>query len=100
MLETSALILLAVAVIGMTAWYFLPRPAQPSLFENEREERLTRAMARIVGCSLKQALPAVRKELDIAPGQTDDTLIKRAAYHYRQDQPVAECPIYPEKRRG
>jgi hypothetical protein len=69
-------------------------------YANEREERLTRQLSRVVGCSLADALPSVRKELEIAPDQTDETLLNRAAYHYRQALPEKACPVYPERAPG
>jgi hypothetical protein len=54
---------------------------------DEREERLARQVATLVGCAPGDALPAVRNELSFAPNQSDETLTKRATYHYRQSIP-------------
>jgi hypothetical protein len=87
------------ALIGM---YFFRRRPQPRsfTFADSREERLTRQVAQAVGCSIDQALPAVRHEIDLSPNQTDETLVKRAAYHYRQNQPVTSCHVYRDRARG
>jgi hypothetical protein len=69
-------------------------------FADEREERLTRRLAAIVGCDLAHALPAVRREIGIAPDQSDETLLKRAVYHYRQDLPERTCSVYRGRTRG
>ena len=76
------------------------RNGEAVTFEDEREERLAGRLARVVGSTPAQALPAIRKELRIAPGQSDETLVKRAAYHYRQDLPDAPCPVYRDRAVG
>jgi hypothetical protein len=76
-----------------------PGPAAVE-FTDEREERLTRRLAAMVRCAPEQALPAVRREIDIAPGQSDETLLKRAAYHYRQDLPEKTCTVYRDRAPG
>jgi hypothetical protein len=78
----------------------LTRRREVVAFADEREERLARRVARAVGCSPAQALPAVRRELGFAPHQSDDTLVKRAVYHYRRDIPESSCPIYPDRAPG
>jgi hypothetical protein len=79
---------------------FTRKTTKPLPFANPREEQLARKLARVVGCSVAQALPAIRREVDIAPNQSDETLVKRAAYHYRQDIPETSCPVYQDKTRG
>jgi hypothetical protein len=69
-------------------------------FADEREERLTRQVARTVGCSVEEALPAVRHEIGLAPHQADEILLKRAAYHYRQNLPDAPCRVYRDQSPG
>ena len=69
-------------------------------FADPREERLARRLAGAVGCTPAQALPAVRREIDIAPGQSDETLLKRAVYHYRQDLPEKTCSVYRDRAPG
>jgi hypothetical protein len=69
-------------------------------FTDEREERLTRRVASMVGASLAQALPAVQREMGLAPSQPDETLVKRAVYHYRQELPERMCSIYPDRAPG
>ena len=68
---------------GLAGWYWFGRP-RPVSYADEREERLTLAVARTVGCHPARALPAVRREIELSPNQPDDVLIKRAAYHYGQ----------------
>jgi hypothetical protein len=91
---------LTAAAAAAAVLFLLTRRPKPLVFANPREERLTRKMARIVGCSLGQALPAVRREVDLAPSQSDETLVKRAAYHYRQELPETSCPVYRDKAPG
>jgi hypothetical protein len=88
----------AFAAVGL--YLFTRRPSQPIAYADPREERLTRKLAQTVGCSLAQALPAVRREIDLAPAQSDETLLKRAAYHYRQELPEAPCRVYQDKVKG
>jgi hypothetical protein len=76
-----------------------PEPHTPGAADG-REERLARRLALLVGCSSAQALPAVRREIEFAPGQTDETLLKRAAYHYRRDLPERSCPVYRDRAPG
>jgi hypothetical protein len=90
------------ALIGM--YLFRPRrrrpEPQPPLFADDREERVAHQVARAVGCRVELALPAVRHEIDLAPHQSDDVLVKRAAYHYRQNLPEGACPVYRDRSRG
>ena len=90
------------ALIGM--YLFRPRrrpeAPPPPLFADGREERVTRLVARAVGCPVELALPAVRHEIDLAPHQSDDVLVKRAAYHYRQNLPETAGPVYRDRARG
>ena len=69
-------------------------------FASEREERLTKQLAATVGCSPAQAHVWLSKELAIAPDQTDENLLKRAAYHYRRNQPDAPCPVWRAGKPG
>jgi len=69
-------------------------------FADDREERLTHRLAEVVGCTPEEALPAVRRELEIAPGQSDETIIKRAAYHYRRAAPEKTCQVYRDRSPG
>ncbi len=94
----AAVIALGAGLVGVVALRGR-RPAAPE-YRGGREEQLTRRLARAVGCPPAEALPAVRRELEIAPDQTDDTLVKRAAYHYRREQPDAPCPVYRDRSRG
>lgn len=89
------------AAAGIAALFALLRPRQVVLnFLDEREERLTRRLAREVGCPLAAGLPAVRRELQLAPSLSDDTILKRAVYHYRRDMPDAPCPVFRSSRPG
>jgi hypothetical protein len=93
--------LIAVAAALAAAWWYLrPHATEPVVFTDPREERLARQVAQVVGCSLAQALPAVRREIDLAPKQADATLVKRAAYHYQQELPGESCPSYQDPVRG
>jgi hypothetical protein len=88
------------AAIALGGLYILKRRPEPLCFANDQEERLTRRLAQDLGCSLGQALPAIRHEVELAPHQSDETLLKRAAYHYRQSIPERTCNVYRDKVRG
>src|SRR5438105_4564691 len=90
-------LLIPVAALAAAGLYLLGRWSKPLCYANSREERLTRKLARVVGCSLEQALPAIQREVNIAPNQSDETLVKRAAYHYRQELPERFCPVYRDQ---
>jgi hypothetical protein len=67
-------------------------------FANEREERLTRRLVGQLGCPLPTAHAAVRRELGIAPTESDETILKRAAYHYLRNQPEpGACGVYRDR---
>jgi hypothetical protein len=93
-------LILAAAALIAGGLYFLSRRPRPVVFADSREERLTRQLAQLVDCSIAQAHPAVRREIDLAPNQSDETLVKRAAYHYRQELPEKACPVYRDKSPG
>jgi hypothetical protein len=87
--------MIAVITLALTFAHFVGRRrGEPVAFENEREERLTNQLAGLLGCSLAQALPALRRELRLAPSQSDETILKRAEYHYRRNVPDAPCPVW------
>ena len=65
-----------------------------------RDGPLAVRLAEMVGCAPVQALPAVRHELDISPSQTDEVILKRAAYHYRTNLPERSPSIYRDRVRG
>jgi hypothetical protein len=88
---------LAILAAGL---YLLTRSPKPVVYANPREERLTHMVARVVGCSLAQGLPAVRREVQIAPSQSDETLVKRAAYHYSQELSETPCQVYRDPKPG
>ena len=93
-------LLIAATALAAAGVYLLSQSSKPVRFANPREERLTRKLARVVGCSLDQALPAVQREVKIAPNQSDETLIKRAAYHYQQELPEKVCQVYRDQAPG
>jgi hypothetical protein len=76
------------------------RDSASSEFADEREEKLTLRLARMVGCSTGRALDAIRREMKIAPDATDDAILKRAAYHYSRDIPERECPVFRDRAAG
>jgi hypothetical protein len=88
-----------VLVLGLSLSFML-RKTDPVDFADEREERLTQKLADMLGCSLAEALPAMRRELELAPTQPDDTLLKRAAYHYRQTLPDGPCRVWRDRTPG
>ena len=91
-----------IAGLGLAVRARRPRPTEPTceLLPEGREGELAARLARTVGCTPMEALPAVRHELDLAPGQTDDVLLKRAAYHYRMNLPERSPAAYRDKVRG
>jgi hypothetical protein len=95
-------LVVVIAVIAFVSYYLhsIRRPEAAITFENEREERLTRRMAETVCCLLTTALASIRKELCIAPDQTDETILKRALYHYRTALPEKVCSVFFDKSRG
>ena len=90
-----------VLTVGVAVYLFTRRSGgKPAAFENEREEKLANAVARKVGCTPGAALGAVRQELELSPGQSDDVLTKRAVYHYQQSIPERTCNTYRDRTRG
>lgn len=91
-----------ILVVGVGVFVLTRRRATEPVaaFANEREERLANAVARKVGCSPGAALSAVRQELELAPGQSDEVLTKRAVYHYQQAIPENRCMTYRDRTRG
>ena len=90
----------AVGAIVATLILRKRKPKSVIAFADPREERLARQVARSVGCLPEDALPAVRRELEYSPGQSDDTLVKRAVYHYRQDVPERTCSTWRDASPG
>jgi len=100
---TEAWVPLLVAAVGavLVGLYLRPRrQPEPPVFADEREERLARAVARAVGCPPAEALPAVRREIEYSPGQSDETLLKRAAYHFRRNMPEGTCGVWRDRAHG
>jgi len=95
-LPLSAVLVAAVFVVALVA-----RRKRPEVsFTDQREERLARRVAALIGCTPSEALPAVRNELAIAPNQSDETLTKRATYHYRESIPETQCRTYRDPKPG
>ena len=94
-----AAIVIAAAGLGLVLLR-RKKPAVGPAFTDEREEKLTRRLAGTLRCTLAAALPSVREELRIAPHQTDETILKRAEYHYRQALPEKSCSIYRDAAKG
>jgi len=93
------LTIIAIAVVAASL-YLLTRRPKPIVFANPREELLARKLTRVVRCPLAQAQSVIRQEIEIAPIQSGETLLKRAAYHYRQELPETSCPVYPDEVPG
>jgi hypothetical protein len=100
MLDPWVLLVLIAGAVVAAGLYFMARRPRPVVFGDAREERLTGQLARLVGCSLAQALPAVRREVGMAPNQSDATLLKRAVYHYRQEIPETPGLVYRDPQPG
>ncbi len=75
-----------------------PQPVVEAM--TDREGQLAKRVAARAGCSVADALPAVRHELELAPHQTDDTLVKRATYHYQMNLPERTCTTYRDGAKG
>lgn len=90
------------AVIGFVLGQRAAAKAQPKppMFESEREEQLARRVAARAKAGVGDVLPAVRHEIALAPNQTDDTLVKRAIYHYQMSLPERDCGGYRDAVRG
>ncbi|MBP3960742.1 hypothetical protein J8F10_36435 [Gemmata sp. G18] len=94
----AVVVMLSVAAALGVVRLAVARGGRAVTFANEREEQLTRRLASRIGCSLADALPAVRNEIRHGPNQTDETLLKRAEYHYRQNLPEhAPCRVYRDR---
>lgn len=95
---------LAVAAVVLTAVGLAlkgrAKKPRPVAFADAREERLARRVAGAVRSSPASVLAAVRHEVELAPHQPDDTLVKRAVYHYQQSAPERTCSPYRDASPG
>ena len=97
---------ISAAVVGAVIGFVLGRrarsrrPQAVAAFASEREEQLAKRVAARARCSVADALPAVRHELGLSPNQTDDTLVKRAVYHYQMSLPERPCAAYRDSVKG
>jgi hypothetical protein len=81
--------------------YFLFGRGETVVFNDEREEQLTKQLADRLGCSWGIALGFVRREIELAPKESDQTILKRAEYHYRRNLPESGlCGTYRNRTRG
>ena len=95
------IIVAACAVVALAASrILLARRPEVMHFRDDREEKLTRRLAESVGCSLADAQAAVRREVQIAPDQLDETIIKRARYHYQRGVPERPCGVFRDRAPG
>jgi hypothetical protein len=69
-------------------------------FADAREEQLTLRLARELGCAPDAALSAVRTELELAPQQADEVILKRAKYHYQREAPEKTCAVFRDRAPG
>ena len=92
----------AIVGLGLAVRALRPRETQSAceLLPEGREGELATRLARTVGCTPLEALPAVRHELDLSPGQADDVILKRAAYHYRMNLPERSPAAYRDRVKG
>lgn len=93
------IVAIVVAVAGLCLRQLRRRPVAVT-FHDEREEKLAHRLARSLHCSLADAVPSIRQELHLAPSQSDETILKRAAYHYRQALPEKTCSVYRDAAKG
>lgn len=63
-------------------------PNGKTMQNNNRAEKLAKAVASSVKCRFDEALRRVRTKLEYSPNQPDHILIKRAIYHYEREGPV------------
>jgi hypothetical protein len=92
----------AVVGLGLVGRARRARDAGPAgeFVPDGRDGRLAVRLSRTVGCTPLEALPAVRHELGLSPTQTDDVILKRAAYHYRNALPERPRAAYRDRVRG
>jgi hypothetical protein len=94
-------VLFAAGVVVVLAGVRFLLPRRPAVaFADAREERLSLQLARSVGCPVDEALEAVRREVQIAPDQTDETILRRARYHHQRECPDRPLPVYRERGRA
>jgi len=92
------------AVVAAGVGFFLGRravrhtPDEPVM--TEREQHLAKHVATRARCTIYEALPAVRNELALAPHQDDETLVKRATYHFQMALPEHTCTTYRDSAKG
>jgi hypothetical protein len=88
--------------LGLAVRARRPRDTESAceLLPDGRDGQLAVRLAGMVGCTPLQALPAVRHELDLSPSQTDEVILKRAAYHYRTNLPERSPALYRDRVRG
>ncbi|CAN5454104.1 hypothetical protein BH11PLA2_BH11PLA2_31820 [soil metagenome] len=67
---------------------------------NEREVRLSRQLAKTVGCTPSEALPSIQLELELGENHPDETILKRAKYHYQRSLPEKICNTYRDRSVG
>lgn len=89
----------AVAVIGLTLRKRKPTTVR-TLKVDSREDRLSRALAKTVGCTPREALPSIQLELDLGASHPDETILKRAKYHYQQNLPETICNTFRDRAVG
>ena len=103
-MENMGELWIVVAVCGVVALaacrVLLARRPEVIDFRNGREEQLTRRLAQAVGCTLADAQVAIRRELRIAPDQLDETILKRARYHYQRESPERSCGVFRDRAPG
>ena len=89
------------AAVGLALYFSFARREESVAFADEREERLTHRLAEQLRCPVSAALEAVRRELAIDPEQADETILKRAGYHYRQNLPdPGPCRTFRDRAPG
>ena len=90
---------LAAGVVGVLAWRRRGKSTvEPEM--TEREAHLAKHVANRVRCTVYAALPAVRHELGLDPNKDDETIVKRASYHYQMALPEKACGVYKDSGKG
>lgn len=65
-----------------------------------REHRLSQQLARVLNCRVRDVLASVRYELNHSPQAADETILKRARYHYQQNLPERTCNVWQDRKAG
>ena len=100
MLVVVALVTVLVLAIGFWVGRRAIQKPRKVMFADEREETLAKRVAARAKSSLADALVSVRQELAFGSQASDETIIKRAVYHYQRADPGERKITYCDPVRG